>query len=165
MSLVAFMNAQKELTWRERAVRASVIAVTGAAIACAGAAAAVAVKLTAKDLRESVAAFLAMHGGQSRFGKVGGQFGVRVEWLEEHFVVDRVAGLVFSSEDARKEWEAQRRVKGGEKAWGLGLKQRRSKHKDQMMKIRDKYVAPSDWDKPSPRYKQIKRGKVKPVST
>lgn len=131
-----------------------------------GAAAAVAVKLTTKDIKENVRSFITTHGGHARFGLVGGQFGVKVEWLEEHFVVDRAVGLVFVSEDAKKEWESERRVKSGDKAWGIGIRQRRSKYKENMMEIKEKYVAPSEMGfKSAPRFKQIKRGKVKPVNS
>lgn len=43
MNLVAFMNSQKDLRWQEKAMRASVVAITGAALACAGAAVAMAI--------------------------------------------------------------------------------------------------------------------------
>merc|ERR1712232_98914 len=68
-----------------------------------GAAAAVAVKLTAQDIKTNVFAYLTTHGGYARFGEVGGRFSVKVEWLEEHFPIDRAAGVVFASEDAKSE--------------------------------------------------------------
>jgi len=91
-----------------------------------GAAGAVAVKLTAKDLKENVFAYLITQGGFARCGAVGGQFGVRIEWLEEHFTVDRPHGLVFASTEAFNEWKTQQRIDEGEKAWGLGMTQKKS---------------------------------------
>eukprot|EP00929_Paragymnodinium_shiwhaense_P096741 TRINITY_DN5843_c0_g1_i1.p1 TRINITY_DN5843_c0_g1~~TRINITY_DN5843_c0_g1_i1.p1 ORF type:complete len:902 (-),score=258.95 TRINITY_DN5843_c0_g1_i1:116-2821(-) len=129
-----------------------------------GAAAAVAVKLTVQDIRTQVQAFLITQGGYARFGQVGGKFSVKVEWLEDHFPIDRAAGVVFASEDAKAEWEGGVRVKQGKKAWQprhVGMK--RKKFKDEMFKIREKYIAPQNrGSQKTPSFKQIKRGKVKP---
>lgn len=131
-----------------------------------GAAAAVAVKLTTKDIKTNVLAFLITHGGHARFGLVGGSFGVKVEWLEEHFIVDRQHGIVFATEASQKEWEADQRVKTGERSWGLGPRTRRKKFKDMMMRIREKYVAPKDMGRvKNPTFKQIKKNLVKKVGS
>lgn len=130
-----------------------------------GAAAAVAVKLTESDVKTNITAFLIANGGRCRFGKVGGTFQVKVDWLAQHFPVDRAVGIVFASEGAKGEWEAERRVEQGKKAWGLGVHISRKTYKDKMMRLKEKYIEP--WDMGSrrvPTYKDIKRGRVKPAS-
>lgn len=129
-----------------------------------GAAAAVAVKLTPQDIKTNVQAFLITQGGHCRFGHVGGRFGVRVEWLEEHFLVDRQYGVVFASAEAKYSWDAEMRVKTAKKAWGLAPPQRREKNKQMKMRLKETYVPASEWGSTKvPRFKAIKKGKVKPV--
>lgn len=130
-----------------------------------GAAAAVAVKLTVKDIKENIFAFLTTHGGRARLGAIGGRFGVKAQWLEEMFPVDRPAGLVFASEDAKKEWESEVRIKNGQKAWDFGMIEKDRARKERTMRLRETYLTPEErtWKK-TPRFKEIKKGKVKPLA-
>jgi len=130
-----------------------------------GAAAAVATQLTSRDIKTNIIDYLVSQGGWSTIRKVGGHFGVKADWLEEHFHMSRTAGKVFASESAMKEYESKMRIKRGKKSWTGGLRIRRQKHKEKMRQIREKYVKPQDWNKPSrmPTYKDIKRGIAKPL--
>jgi len=127
------------------------------------AAAAVAVKLTAKDKEENIFTYLSMCGGKARIREVGGRFSVRVEFLEEHFPIDRSAGLVFATEDSYKDWQAEVRVKSGKKAWMVGIIEKGKAAKERKARLRDTYLRPGE-RKRTPTYKQIKKGKVKPVT-
>lgn len=129
-----------------------------------GAAAAVAVQLTTKDIKTAITEYLILQGGWSTIRKVGGQFGVKVDWLEQHFPVIRHASRVFASETAMKEWESEMRVKRAKKAWGTGFYERRAKHKQKMWQLRERYLRPQEWGKKRlPTYKEIKRGLAKPI--
>lgn len=128
-----------------------------------GAAAAVAVKLTAKDIETQIREFLISQGGWARIGNVGGGFGVKVDWVEERFPVKRDRNLVFASEQAVATWEAELRVKTGHKAWLMVPHEKRAKHKKHMDAVREKYVHPKDMGhERTPRFHEIRRGKVKP---
>ncbi|CAE7218729.1 unnamed protein product [Symbiodinium pilosum] len=104
-------------------------------------------------------------GGWSTIRKVGGNFGVKADWLEEHFHMSRTAGKVFASETAMKEYESQMRVKRGKKSWTGGLRIKREKHKKKMQQIKERFVNPRDWNKRTrmPTYRDIKRGIAKPL--
>eukprot|EP00930_Biecheleria_cincta_P097943 TRINITY_DN89624_c0_g1_i1.p1 TRINITY_DN89624_c0_g1~~TRINITY_DN89624_c0_g1_i1.p1 ORF type:complete len:780 (-),score=136.86 TRINITY_DN89624_c0_g1_i1:25-2364(-) len=128
-----------------------------------GAAAAVAVKLTAKDIETQIREFLISQGGWARIGNVGGSFGVKMDWVEERFPVKRARNLVFASEQAVTVWEAQLRVKTGHKAWLMVPHVKSEKHKKLMDEVREKYVHPKDrGHQRTPRYHEIKKRKVKP---
>ena len=128
-----------------------------------GAAAAVAVQLTEKDIKTSITEYLILQGGWSTIRKVGGRFGVKVDWLEEQFPVIRHASRVFASESALKEWESEMRVKRGRKSVG-GFYERRARHKKKMWQLRERYLRPQEWGKKRlPSYKEIKRGLAKPI--
>lgn len=129
-----------------------------------GAAAAVAVKLTDQDITSNVYAYLTTHGGSARFGEIGGRFGVNVDWMEEQFIVDRVAGRVFATQEFKDDWDGEMRVKRGDQSWNKGMIVRDQIRKDRNERIRDQYLTPSEqsW-KPSPRFKDIKKGRVKKV--
>jgi len=128
-----------------------------------GAAAAVAVQLTTKDIKTSITEYLILQGGWSTIRKVGGQFGVKVDWLEQHFPVIRHASRVFASETAMKEWESEMRVKRAKKSWG-GFYEKRAKHKKKMRQLRERFLRPDEWGrKRLPTYKEIKRGLAKPI--
>jgi len=136
-----------------------------------GAVAAVAVKLTEQDVYTAVRAFIIAKGGMCRFGHVGGKFGVTVDWLEEHFIIDRRAGVVFSSEEVRKRWIGTRRVKSAKKTYEEFAKDeykfdKKKSRKDRDWMIREKYVPYSKWGTPEgriPIFRDIKKGKVKPI--
>lgn len=128
-----------------------------------GAAAAVAMKLTSKDIETQIREFLISQGGWARIGNVGGNFGVKVDWVEERFPVNRSRNLVFASEDSVTIWEGQLRVKTGHKAWLMVPHELRTKHKKRMDEVREKYVHPKDMGhKKTPRYHEIFRNRVKP---
>ncbi|CAJ1456326.1 unnamed protein product [Effrenium voratum] len=129
-----------------------------------GAAAAVATRLTTKDIKSNIMDFLVLQGGWSTIRVIGGKFGVKVDWLEKHFPVLRSKSRIFASESAMKEWEAEERVKRGKKSWGLGIRTRREKHKKKMWQLRERFLPPEQWGKRKlPWFKEIKRGLAKPV--
>jgi len=129
-----------------------------------GAAAAVAVQLTTKDIKENIFAFITSRGSRARIGELGGRFGISREWLRDNFPVDVAKGLVFASVDAMKDFEAEQRAKSGDKAYGLGIREKGKAKKDQMSRLRERYVAPNAAKK-VPKYKDIKRGRVKVVNS
>lgn len=132
-----------------------------------GAAAAVAVRLTEQDIKKQISAFIAKQSGRAKFGTVGGKFGVKVEYLEEHFPIDRSAGLVFASADSKKLWENSRRVSDSEKFWcdDSLFKTKRAKHKRNLANAKMKYLRPEEWGKVRlPTYQDIKRGRVEKIT-
>jgi len=137
-----------------------------------GAAAAVAIKLTEEDLMTGIKSFLFTQGGFCRFGKVGGKFGVKVDFLEKQFWVNREAGVVFVSAQAKHDWEGRRRVKIAEKQWREATDttdnvatERQKQRKLRKMRQKEMYVPFKDFNKKGgPRYDEIKKQKFKPVS-
>lgn len=126
-----------------------------------GAAAAVALQLTTKDLKSKIQDFLVTEGGWSRIRRVGGHFSVKVEWLEEQFVVDRTKGLVFASDESKGQWDSEQRVKSGDRAWDLpAVKERRKAYRDKMHMLKTLYLKPKDlpFGKP-PTWKELRKNK------
>jgi len=130
-----------------------------------GAAAAVAVKLTEEDILKSIQTFLFTQGGWARFGMLGGKFGVKVDFLEQHFHVNREVGIVFATSSTKKDWEGRRRVRQAKRSYGLVTPEKRVKNKLMMMRIKERFVSFKDFGyKKAPSFKTIKKGKVQPVS-
>jgi len=131
-----------------------------------GAAAAVATKLTADDVKTLCLKLMILEGGWAQIRKVGSKYAVKVEWLEEHFPVNRAAGLVYANEETKAEWDSGMRVKAGAKIQEslYGRRRMTSNQQERTDEIRERFLEPEDWGKKRiPTYRDIKRGYAKSV--